>query len=242
MNTREINGSAWQLKYYFITAIPLAVLTVFLPLIILPAFSFVSRHLPTRNMLSGYIHWTLVILTFVLNIYTDILYFLSNDTLLVQSGLLISLLLIILLTMLGISYVARIHSEYNEFRRSQSGHFPWACFVLLIRKEKWGLLLVLLAVGCFIESSFKYPFVELLPYIIYFIYVWFKNRKQKKSAVEDMWFDELRHVAWCLYDFRHRNIKQYTDQTKMQMRSDFACARIWDCLQILFFLHLTRSR
>ncbi|KAE8444065.1 hypothetical protein EG329_000933 [Mollisiaceae sp. DMI_Dod_QoI] len=68
MNTVEINGSAWKIKYYFIVAIPLAVLTVLLPLIILPTFHFLLRYLETHSVLRGIIRWTWIIVTLVLNL------------------------------------------------------------------------------------------------------------------------------------------------------------------------------
>ncbi len=155
MNTSEINNSAWRLKYYFIVAIPLAILTVIPPLIILPTFNFVSRHLIASSELRKLLHWSWIILTLALNLYLDILSCTSST-----SGLAVIVLRAVvsmLVMMVAWWYFEGFRRNYMEVRRSKQER---RAFVV---RTKWWILLFVLAIGCFVASVYTYPFIELSP-------------------------------------------------------------------------------
>jgi hypothetical protein len=183
MNAREINGSAWQLKYYFIAAIPLAVLTVLLPLIILPAFNFVSRHLTAHNVLRRFLRWSLIVTTLVLNLYLDIMGFIDDASL---SFALILSMLIMLVVFLSLGFLGGVLSRFRKLCHLDPERRYAVLLLPFLWEEKWRLLLFALAVGCFVASIETYSFLELPPYLIYFFVVWYRNRKQKKSKGEEL--------------------------------------------------------
>ena len=178
MNTREINGSAWQLRYYFITAIPLAFLAVLLPLIVPAVFSFLRRH-PTAHLdLQRALHWPMVITTLALNLCSDIRWFIVDPTSPLSS--VITGAKIILLCLLARSIDFGILARLRQLRSSNSESGP--DLLLPLKKEILvRILLLLFATGSFLASTLAYPFLELPTYFIYFFLVWRKSRKQKQN-------------------------------------------------------------
>ena len=165
MNTREINGSAWQLKHFFITAIPLAVLTILLPLIVLPTFNFIWRLLAAHSPLRSFF---LIVTTLILNMYLDIISRAIKSRSLQFAYLLISMFVAFLSALsLGVKLIGDINPGPSQ------RHGLW--------EEKWRLLFYLLAIACFFARSFVYPFLELPPYLVYFLIIWHRDRKQKSK-------------------------------------------------------------
>jgi hypothetical protein len=72
MNTAQINGSSWDLKYFSIAAVPLAVATVLSPLLAVPIFNFVVGKIVLSWTLVKWT-WTWVTLT-VLIVYEILVY------------------------------------------------------------------------------------------------------------------------------------------------------------------------
>jgi hypothetical protein len=184
MNTREINGSAWQLEYYFITAIPLAFLTALLPLIVPAVFSFLRRH-PTATAhlnLQRTLHWPMVITTLVLNLWSDIRWFIVDPTSPLSS--VITGAKIILLRLLARSIDFGILARLRQLRSSKSESGP--DLLLPLKKEILvRILLLLFATGSFLASTLAYPFLELPTYFIYFFLVWRKYWKQKQNELKE---------------------------------------------------------
>ncbi|KAJ8127862.1 hypothetical protein O1611_g5774 [Lasiodiplodia mahajangana] len=78
MNTQEINGSAWPIKYFAISAVPLTVVLVLLPLVALPLLDVLIRinsAVKTRRWLT----WFLLPTVFALNLSIDIFIWLGYD-------------------------------------------------------------------------------------------------------------------------------------------------------------------
>lgn len=178
MNTSEINDSNWKLKYYFITAIPLAVLTVFIPLIILPTINFVSHHLAAHRVLRRFVHWGWILTTLVLNVYLDIAVLTRSDSNFNLSAAIVQLILsLIVITVAGLYIVdfgIRLKNSYNSSQERRG----------FIRRISWWILFYVLAVVSFGISCFFRPFVGLPVYLIYFFLTWYRRRKQKSRGKE----------------------------------------------------------
>ena len=174
MNTSEINGSAWALKYYFIAAIPLAVFTVLLPFIILPTFNFVSRNLSTHSKLRGLLHWSWIVITLVLNLCGDIARVIDQSESLWSESVYLGLAQ--LECIVAMSYLVNFVMSLRKVYLSEQHAFMW--------KMKWWLLFYALVCGSFLASYFTYPFLELPPYLIYPFIVWNRQRRKHSKGKE----------------------------------------------------------
>jgi hypothetical protein len=170
MNTREINGTSWRLKYYFIAAIPLALATILIPLIYLSTFHFVSRHLAAHRSLRTILHWSWVLITFVIIIVTDgvmlppvrhhgITFVMSPS----------QLIMLFILTCYTCSFFKEYGRCCDNAERKE-----------LQIKRRWWITFSGFSLLC-IVASFFLPFVELLPYFVYFIYVWYRQRRKTQG-------------------------------------------------------------
>jgi hypothetical protein len=120
MNTTEINGSSWPLKYFFISAFPLVAATVFLPLIAVTVFRFVVRKIiSTKNLLK----WIWIICTFILYIIADSMSYSSDPTIGILYG-----------TVAGVNITIAIVEAYIRLRQESPVQIYrnigrlWSCF------------------------------------------------------------------------------------------------------------------
>ena len=179
MNTSEINGSSWQLKWYFIAAIPLVLLTVLLPLVALPVFNFIRRCY-AKDWFQKFAHWSMVILILVLNLGSDIAAVVDNYA----PGY---VYFFCLLGLISITAISEGSARFLKLYRLSPEERLANLFLRFLKDEKWTLLFFVFAVACFFASvlfsyfSPPFSFISLPPYIIYFVAVWRRNRKQKKS-------------------------------------------------------------
>lgn len=178
MKTVEINGSAWKLKYYFIAAVPLAVLTVILPLIILPTFHFLLRYLATHSMFRGLIHWTWIIVTLVLNLYLD---FSMATQLTYGSTITITtnvtwVTWVILTSFGGLLYILLYISNLASNSRRIADSLE-RCANL--KKGTWWMLFYCMGLILFSMILLSRHYLILPPYFIYFVIVLNRLRRQK---------------------------------------------------------------
>jgi hypothetical protein len=170
MNTREINGSSWRIKYYFITALPLTVTTVFLPLLILPIFNFMVRHVADNGALRNVIKWSWIIFTFIANLILDVLSRTpaqsADDFVNAQTAL------FCIESVIAFPFAVNIYSEFSRRRKNEGG-------LAIIYENRWWILFWAFALGSFFTSYYAYTFVELPPYIIYFGFIWIRHRRKK---------------------------------------------------------------
>lgn len=178
MNTHEINGSNWKLRYYFIVAIPLAILTILVPLIILPTFNFIFHHLAAHRVLRDFMHWSWIITTFVLNLWLDISGFVSSETIAPSSPIIMFLVLIPLVGIGACSYITLFSMRLRHLCDSNSERRAY------VRRVKWWILLFIFAIASFILRLFFYSFLELPAYLIYFFVTWYEYRRQKRMGGE----------------------------------------------------------
>lgn len=164
MNTTEINGSSWPLKYFFISAFPLVAVTVFLPLIAMSVFRFVVRKITsTKNLLK----WIWILCTFILYIIADSMSYFSDSTSAYISGI---LYFIALITNLVVAITEAITEARLRLRRQGGlvqiyrhirGHIGWSCF--------WIIAAASLFIGCWVQI-----WVELCPYVLFFFITFFR--------------------------------------------------------------------
>jgi hypothetical protein len=169
MNTREINGSAWSLKFFFIAAVPFSIITIVLPIIILPIFYFFARHWSASRTL---IHLILILFFFIFNIIVDSLSWCDVEIAIPK------LVLSFLTWIYAFSSITQFcHSVISTIRGG--GDF-WELLV----KEFWWIVFFFFALGTNLVSFLVYPFVEIPAFLIYFAYVgirhWRRSNKEKQ--------------------------------------------------------------
>ena len=180
MNTSEINGGNWQTAYFFAAAIPLAVVTVLIPLLIIPNINFLLRQYQDFEVA---LKRTAIAGTFIFFVITDALWYIYDDidsldyTTTSSEGL--GVLSMLLAIWLFILCVARKYLDIRQIlRRRKSVDIPPAFNAsnraLYIRIGFSGF-----ACFCFF-FGLCYEGVELLPYLIYFgfkIRQWWQAKK-----------------------------------------------------------------
>ena len=187
MNTKEINGSNWRLKYYPISAIPLAIVTVLLPLIILPAINFASRHLAAHKMLRNILHWSWILTTLSLALVVDIavlifrfeqkdfsvgLHYFSFIGLWGLMGAMSLIFLVYAYNFFrGLSRCWNNKTERQAYWKAKKWWFGFWWFAAACWTANWVL-------GDFWVVGPTVPFLEITPYLIYFGYVWWRWRKR----------------------------------------------------------------
>lgn len=157
MNTKEINNSAWPLKYYIIAAISLTAVTVFVPLLGLQLFSQTARVVGSNTSLRRAIKWGCISLSFVMNlIYDFLLTTLPSD---MYIGSFFASVLGFC-TAIGAIYMIRLYGEIRHqgsplltYLWRQKERFSFYCFTLV----------------CFCIGWYVQAYIELIPYFLYLI-------------------------------------------------------------------------
>lgn len=173
MNTTEINSSAWPLKYYFITAFPLAVLTVAVPLYFIKVIAFLARTMNKRNKLALCLAHFLFGVSFVVSIISDILAYIGKGGSLFICPVILYFLMLMLV-------VAEILGEISWYRRKRPN-------IATIRGRLWKqrslAIRILLIISIYISFYFQ-AFVEIPFYVLYYINMfcgWIKRKRAAKT-------------------------------------------------------------
>ncbi|KAF1815087.1 hypothetical protein P152DRAFT_456126 [Eremomyces bilateralis CBS 781.70] len=172
MNTWEINGSSWKLKWYFITSIPLATITVFLPLVIIPVFnSIVRKMVPKKENLK----WTWIVSTILLLSVRDITRVTGYDDL----ADVLYWIIWVAIYLLVMHLLHRIYSAWQTAKNTKTS------LIFMGKQKVWWFLFWLLAAGAFVAGVQFVPFVELAPFGLYFGIVYWRLRNRRfEHAVE----------------------------------------------------------
>jgi hypothetical protein len=172
MNTREINSSAWPLRHYFITALPLAVLTVIVPLYFTKAVAFLARKMQGRTIITQFLAECLLGISFVLNIVTDGLWAVRNEV----WG--INMFLFMYFFFFSLSLMVRAAFWSYKARPNLA---TILYHLLKQRLETIKFFLVLF----FWVAFYTQPFVEILLYVIYYLnaYITWSKRKDVTQTV-----------------------------------------------------------
>lgn len=180
MNTREINGSAWPIKYYVIAAVPLTMLTLLVPLFALRAFNFLVRFFQTNALFRGVIKWALLSSAFMVKVVADALNYLPSSNLPIKpSAAPLTIVYIFLLAVFAAPALLYLHHLLPQgknplrkewWRTLYSEHQLWPLFFVV------AFMMVIL--GMF------HPIIGFVPYILYvFICIrrYMSRRKNRKT-------------------------------------------------------------
>jgi hypothetical protein len=164
MNTKEINSSAWPLKFFFISAFPLVAATVFLPLIAVPVFGFTIRHI---TLARAFLKKAWIFLTFILYLLSDALISSPLDFPVVTFSLywFASCLNLFVISFAIIDLFKRLGGLFEVFRYARK-HIGWSCF--------WLLAVTSVAIGYLVS------WVEFFPYVLFFIITLFRRTKRRR--------------------------------------------------------------
>ncbi|KAF2228470.1 hypothetical protein EV356DRAFT_542534 [Viridothelium virens] len=164
MNAREMNGSPWRTRYFFVVALPLACITILIPLLAIPAISYLIRGFESFNTV---IEWTLVSITFILFLAADIqswtanLYSDTASTIWAVTFWIASISLLIL----GSILLAQLGSQAGV---EHSGPLMLYSMVKLARRQMFHIVLWSLILACIMIGNLYKHAVELLPYLVFF--------------------------------------------------------------------------
>lgn len=160
MNTKEINDSAWPLKYYAISATSLTAITLFVPLLGLQAFSTTAKLLGSSALLRRTIKWNWIILTFILNLIADILLSTNEGNSYISS---FNLAVTCICYIIGCYYFVQLYMVIRTVSSQKQS------LLNLWKKEGNKILFYAFTASCFLLSWHLQMFVELTPYVFYFI-------------------------------------------------------------------------
>ncbi|KAI1268793.1 hypothetical protein F5Y18DRAFT_372484 [Xylariaceae sp. FL1019] len=165
MNTREINDSAWPIRYFITAAVPLTIVSVLLPLIALTIFrETVAIFAPIAPI--ARFKWIALFVSFAVNLACDVGAYTEG----VQRDLLLGISTttsMVLALIWGFLYYRR----HNTVERSAlSGSFRDLSYLgiwlfWLLDFFSYAILSVLVASGGYI------PFINLIPFVLYFSFV-----------------------------------------------------------------------
>lgn len=169
MNASEINGSNWELWYFFAAAIPLAVITVLIPLTILPIINFFVRHYRVSRSVW---EWTCIFITFILFVTRDALYYsLDLDKITPTLSSIATGPSPVICVLFAYDSLKQQLSRIRHLKRARQ-HSPGTDdgqVKKLTRKLVLQTLVWLAVVVCLCIGEFQ-PGVDLTPYVAYFIY------------------------------------------------------------------------
>ncbi|KAI1733514.1 hypothetical protein F4680DRAFT_399183 [Xylaria scruposa] len=126
MNTQEINGSAWPIRYFVISAVPLTILLIVLPLIAFPLLNLLIRF-NSSVKLSYRLQWVIWSLIVLGNLSWDIYIWTGNDyyhTLLFILNSCIGLGLP--LVIFGWRFAINYHETRQLIRIGRRNGMPWS--------------------------------------------------------------------------------------------------------------------
>jgi len=169
MNTVEINNSQWPLRYYFIAAGPLTLVSILAPLYLIPLYAVVARNAP-KYLYRGRTALVTHIIFFLLNIVTDLTrrYKSLIKQTVVLNGI-IGFYMYMLVFLVSSQYARKI----RYLRHQQS-------VKLVDRLPSWkSAILLLLGVSIFISRSLL-AFLEIPVYVAFFLYSYFEYRQRRK--------------------------------------------------------------
>ena len=170
MNTREINSSAWPLRYYFMAAFPLAVLTVIVPLYFIKVIAFLTRKMQERNIIIQFLAEFLLGLSFVLNIVADGLWAAGKYA--DGIGVICFICFAFLSTQVGVRMVRAFRWWFQtKPDLATIRHHLW--------KQRSEIIKFFLAFSFYI-SYYCLAFVEIPFYLVYYINIYLVWRKGKE--------------------------------------------------------------
>ena len=169
MNTKEINSSAWPVKYYFAVACPLAFLTVLVPLYFVKVVGFFAQQAQKRSLTFHLLFEFLFALSFVGNLVSDILG---------VEGWMVKWVLQFYFVIPSGIFLRRIISaslNYFETRRN----------LVIVFQDLWRLRLDVtkfcVIVTFFISFYSVLRFVEIPFYLLYYCFKFLDWRKSRKT-------------------------------------------------------------
>lgn len=172
MNTREINSSSWPMKYYFIAALPLAVITVIMPLYVIKVVALLTRMNLAQSKVNRVFLESIILVSFLLNLCADILSELDSGNAFILT-IVLSVLFFILLPILWLPLWSQIRTyrtkdqDFVTFRR-----FLW---------EQRSSILRVCNCTFTIISCTSVPWFELPFFCIYYVDIYFTRRRKHKS-------------------------------------------------------------
>ena len=178
MNTREINSSAWPLKYFFIAAFPLVVITIGVPLYFITVVTFLTRISSQKRLLLICIKELLLLVLFIVTISADIRYLLYGNPLPDE-----------LLTYLYINYLAfsailliKLGKLIRSFMRDKlrpAGIEHFRGLSLYIRNHRRFIFSFFLGISLWLDLYLA-VFVQVPFFIFRYLNIAFDYRRQKK--------------------------------------------------------------
>lgn len=168
MNLTEINDSPLPLKFFFMSAFPLMAATVIIPLIALPVFRFLASKFTLQQNPYKRV-W--IIVSFVIYIVSDAMSTSSTSFKTTAASI------AILVNVINLSCMVVMFSR-NRKRILKVGY---------VSENPELVLFWLITLGCLIVSIFAQIWVELVPFILYFLIVcfrWMKSWRKKKVSDE----------------------------------------------------------
>lgn len=186
MNTREINDSAWPIRYYVVVAAPLTVVSVMLPLVALQLLEAYSR-LKSTTAFRQAVTWGVISTTSVINLVLDIRGLTSmHDT----SFSIFSLQFVVCLSLpswLATEYLMRFFwTIRQEVIRSGEDIAYWKRVFRAISAQNYWPLFYFLATLVYIFLYLFGPtlseFIPLSFYVLIRLYLWARAKWLKRAS------------------------------------------------------------
>ena len=179
MNTNEINGSPLNTKYFFAAAIPLAIITVLIPLLVLPVTNYLIRGLESFRVV---LQWTTILVTFILFLAADIVYWTNGfnpfnfdqtddpqqEAAWETAGYIYTASWLLALVCLHLRIGAQLRLVFTRRRQFTDRRF-WKNNKVL-RALILRIFFSVLTVSCMLVGNYAIDGFELLPYFGYFGY------------------------------------------------------------------------
>ena len=177
MNTREINGSNWNIRYFFATAIPLAVITVLIPLLAIPTINFlIKRYESFRSVLQWFLFWVSFMLFVAADIRSWAIGWIKRPD--GDSPIYITVFSVsfapFLLQFVNIARLMRRRRGLILDDDKLPGNRVFEMSQIILQLEIWLLVIACIYIGLYLLIG-----IELLPYLAYFVFKIWRWRQTK---------------------------------------------------------------
>jgi hypothetical protein len=172
MNAREINSSSWPLRYYFMVALPLAVVTVAVPLYFIKVTAFLARKMQESSNTIRFLGQLLLGLSFGVSIASDVM------TATGKANEAMDAMLRICFT-LFFSFFCRPDNGGSSLVLQEKPNIT-TCLRHLWKRRS-AMIIFFLTIS-FYMSYFFQAFIEIPFYLIYFLHLYLAGRKGKEVS------------------------------------------------------------